>query len=398
MMQSQYDRKKFTTAGFAAICFASVAQMADLAVIPAADAIFEVYSDASDALLNFILSGPQLMIVLSAVLSTVLMQRYKKRPLLIGSFLLLTLASCLGGLIDDPVYVAFMRGAVGFFGGFCAPVSLAWIGEVCYDDEEKNSALVGIFSSVSSGFGLVFSLAAGMLCLTGWRNIFKTYWVFVPMFLFMIFFLPKENFGKTASDEIRTGKASADEKIPGAEYARVLVFAFFTAMIVNVIVYLCAVFVSERGIGDSSFAGIVSAVVTLFTAVICAMFGSVYKRLKKQTETLMLLLSAAAFIVMYFAHGKMLVLISAAMIGCAYGILVSYYYVDAATFVPESSVSKAVPYITAVIGLGSFASSYFTSVMMRIFKTELLGNIFPVLAVCMSVLGAIILFRSIKKQ
>lgn len=382
-------KKGFTVVGFIAICFASVAQMADLAIIPAADSIFAAYPDAPMALLNFILSGPQLLIVLSAILSTLLMRRYNKRTLLLVSFLAMTLCSCLGGAVDQPVYVAVMRGCVGFFGGFCAPVSLAIIGETYHDDEEKNSMYTGLFSCVSAVFGFAFSMVAGILCVNGWRNVFKTYWAFIPMLFFMVFLLPRGNACEPSRTSANDSKSEKKESISMAPYLRILVFSFLAAMVINVITYLCSVFAAERGIGDASFAGLLSAIITLLTAVVCMVFGAIYKVLRRNTEIAMFVVAALALVLLMFAQGKAMAIAGSVLAGVAYGILVSYYYVEVGSCVPNSRISDTVPFITAMIGLGSFASSYFAYFVMGVLGTNLVGDTFGILAVLMVILGVL---------
>ena len=78
--------KKAAVLGTAAFFLINFAYMADMVIIPAADAILLRFSDAPAWLLNFILTGSQLMAVPSALLAPALMRRFRKKRILLFSF------------------------------------------------------------------------------------------------------------------------------------------------------------------------------------------------------------------------------------------------------------------------------------------------------------------------
>lgn len=79
------DNKKglrISLLGMIALCMANFAYMADLVIIPIGDTLFAAFPAASSELMNFILSGPQLIMVFSMLLSTVLMKYLRKERLM----------------------------------------------------------------------------------------------------------------------------------------------------------------------------------------------------------------------------------------------------------------------------------------------------------------------------
>lgn len=370
--------------GMVALCLVNFANMADLVIIPAADAIFGAYPQASMGVLNFILSGPQLIMVVSMLLSTVLMRKISKRTLLLLSFLVFTVSSCLGAVVDNVYYVSVMRAIVGFAGGFCTPVALSLINETYYDDQEKGGAMVGYFCSTSALFGLLMSVAAGYLCVSRWQNVFHVYYAAVPMLLFMFFFLPK-----TAKPQQSAQQNEKTAPMPWLRLLAVVLAVIVGAVLANASNYLSSVYLMEQGLGDSSVAGIFTAIITLMTAVVSALYGQLYKAFRRFTGALMFALLAVSYLLLMVATTKTCALIGAAVNGMAYGILVSYYVAVITSFVPVSQMTTATPVILAALGFGSFLCTYAAYGLMGLLGTATLASIFPYM-MGIAILGCVV--------
>ena len=377
----------------AELCLCNFAYMADLVIIPIGDAIFSAYPDAPTGLLNFILSGPQLIMVASMLLSTALMKRFRKRTLILAGFTVFTVSSCLGAAVDNALYVAVLRGVTGFSGGLCTPVALSLINETYCDDPEKAGAMVGYFSSTNALFGLVMSVAAGILCAARWQNAFKVYYAAVPMLILLFLFLPK---GESPSGMEKTADAG-QEKIPWGQLAPVLLAVVVGAILVNACNYLSSVYIAEKALGDSSFSGVFAAVITLCTAIVSALFGVLYKRLRRYSGAVMFVLAAVCYLLLYIAGGKAVALLGAAVNGMAYGFLASYYAAVITDFVPASKMDTATPLVLAAMGIGSFLSTYAAFGVMGMFGKDTLSAVFPhLLLLCL--LGAAISVLAIRRM
>ena len=382
-----------TPIAMAALCLCNFAYMADLVIIPIGDAIFSAYPDAPTWLLNFILSGPQLIMVVSMLLGTVLMKRFSKRSIILAGFAVFTVSSCLGAAADSAPYIAVMRAVTGFSGGMCTPVALSLINETYCDDPEKGGAMVGYFNSTNALFGLLMSVSAGLLGAAHWQNAFRVYLAAIPMLILLFIFLPKSGAPVKAESAV---SGSSQEKIPWKQFAPILLAVLAGAVLVNACNYLSSVYIAEKALGDSSYSGIFTAVITLSTTVISALFGTLYKHLRRYSGAAMFVLTAVCYLVLYTAAGKAAALLGAVLNGMAYGFLASYYAAVITEFVPASQMGTATPLVLAGLGIGSFLSTYFVYAMMSLLGKSEVSAVFP-LFVVLCLIGAAVSALTVRK-
>lgn len=165
----------------------NVAVMADMVIIPAGNGLYETFQN--DAAVNFILSGPSFIMLFSAMLCGKLMQYLSKKKILVGAMVLFAVSAILGGAVENVYYVLAMRVLVGISMGFVNAAAMALIAEV-YVDEDKRGTIMGIFNATMAGTGAVISLIAGVFAVRSWNEVFKVYWIAVPVIVMMLFFIP----------------------------------------------------------------------------------------------------------------------------------------------------------------------------------------------------------------
>lgn len=376
---------KISIVGLIALFSVNIAYMADMAIIPAADAIFSEFSDAPVSLLNFILTGPQLIGVVSAILAGVLMRRFSKKSILVVFFALFTVFACFGVLIKDPVYVALMRGLVGFSFGGLAPVAIALVTEVYSEDEKKCNGLIGAFNGFTAIIGAIISIAAGILCGIRWDYVYYIYYAAIPFVIMLIFFVPtiKPQRNEPGAQEIVEGKTAWGSII--ALIGSLLIIC----IIFNVMAYQCAMYVAQNSLGDSSFAGILSSVVTITTAVACFLFASLYDRIGRLVSCAIYGFLAIGFAACCFPMGQVWAVICFTILGFGYGLAMTFYYVRASAISSPENAATLTGVIAATIGLGSFLSSFVNTALMNLFHFQNLTSVFPIYIV-MLVAGGIL--------
>ena len=72
---------------------------------------------------------------------------------------------------------------------------------------------------------------------------------------------------------------------------------FFVALLYYIILYLVGVYVSDKGLGDEAFTGLLTSILTISTAIGSIAFGFFYKALKNKVYIPGLLAIAAAFFI-----------------------------------------------------------------------------------------------------
>ena len=345
--------------GLLALFMVNIAYMADLAVIPAADSIYTEFADSPMVLLNFILTGPQLLVVVGAIAATVLMQHMSKKDIIVILMIVFGVAEIFALAIRNPYYLALMRAIGGFCGGCVTPVAIALINEIFAADSKKSETYTGIFNGFTSIIGAILSAVAGMLCAIQWDCVFYVYYATIPIVILLILFVPRTPKEKTRfEDSASEGADNSEEKI---NYFKVGM-GFFSMIIcfatINYMSYLSSMYVAETGIGNESFAGGLVAILTIAAAVICFLFEPIYSKLGNQIATLMYGCILIGYLLAAFAPSTVSTVICYVFLGLGYGIAMAYFYVYIPSIVPMSKVSTFIALVAAMIGVGTFLSSY----------------------------------------
>ncbi len=99
-----------------ALMLTNLAVMNDLVVIPVISNLYGEFADHM-GLVNYIVSGPALIIVLTSLLASFLCKKLDKKVVLIIGGIFFTVGSILGVMMVNPYYMAFMRTLVGIGAG-----------------------------------------------------------------------------------------------------------------------------------------------------------------------------------------------------------------------------------------------------------------------------------------
>src|SRR5215207_6054503 len=110
-----------------------------------------------------------------------------RRRVLIGALAVFTLASLLGGLVDDPALLIAARFIKGAAAAFTVPAALSLITTTFTEGPGRNKALAifNAFGASGFSFGLVFG---GLLTSADWR---LTFLLPVPVAAILLFLIPR---------------------------------------------------------------------------------------------------------------------------------------------------------------------------------------------------------------
>lgn len=379
-----------------AIMLTNIAVMADLVIIPIIADLYKTFP-GQEGVLNYIISGPMLIVVGSSLLATVLLKKLSKKTVIVAGGIIFAVGAICGALITDATYIAIMRTLVGVGTGFVNVVAVTLIADI-YEEEDTRAKMTGYYNASMSLFAIAFSYLSGIIATTStWQNSFTIYWSAIPMVIMLILFVPsiKADEGKTEA-----GKAVISEKEPlGSRYWTMS----FTWLITNIVfgatvLYYISVYIKENSLGDAAFAGMATSVKSLVGFLISMAFGLIYIKLKRQTITLSLLVAAAGILVMILVPSQFSAVVVGTIAGCAYKILFSYAYVQGFKIVPASRINDAVAITTAVYGVGAFISTYFASWLLTVLNTESYTSTWIVAVVILTLLAAFEIVTSINEK
>lgn len=362
----------------------NVAVMADMVIIPAGNGLYETFQN--DAAVNFILSGPSFIMLFSAMLCGKLMQYLSKKKILVGAMVLFAVSAILGGAVENVYYVLAMRVLVGISMGFVNAAAMALIAEV-YVDEDKRGTIMGIFNATMAGTGAVISLIAGVFAVRSWNEVFKVYWIAVPVIVMMLFFIPMT----PSEGDQQAGEEEGSHT--GSPYlmrqVMLMVSCFAYNLVYAVIYYQVSVLVAEQGYGNESIAALLSTLGTVGSCILCILFGTLYSKLKRATIIFGYAGLCISYLMLFLASSPVMAGIACTLCGASYGYGFSYFFLRCTVVVPKEKVSSSISMTTAIGGFGMFLSTYACTMLQKILGTTGIVSLLPV-AIAVSGIGAVL--------
>ena len=362
----------------------NVAVMADMVIIPAGNGLYETFQN--DAAVNFILSGPSFIMLFSAMLCGKLMQYLSKKKILVGAMVLFAISAILGGAVENVYYVLAMRVLVGISMGFVNAAAMALIAEV-YVDEDKRGTIMGIFNATMAGTGAVISLIAGVFAVRSWNEVFKVYWIAVPVIVMMLFFIPMT----PPEGDQQAGEEEGSHT--GSPYlmrqVMLMVSCFAYNLVYAVIYYQVSVLVAEQGYGNESIAALLSTLGTVGSCILCILFGTLYSKLKRATIIFGYAGLCISYLMLFLASSPVMAGIACTLCGASYGYGFSYFFLRCTVVVPKEKVSSSISMTTAIGGFGMFLSTYACTMLQKILGTTGIVSLLPV-AIAVSGIGAVL--------
>ena len=117
----------------AALMLANIPIMADAVIIPISNNLYEAFPGYTGAV-NFIVSGPQLIIAIASLIAAPVMLKVSKKKILVVSGIFCALGLCLGVAADNVWFVLACRAIAGVATGFINVAAVALIAEVYIDE------------------------------------------------------------------------------------------------------------------------------------------------------------------------------------------------------------------------------------------------------------------------
>lgn len=367
------------------LILATIVPMGDLVIIPAANAIYFHFNQVNVGVLNFILSGPALIAVFIAPFVGRGMNRIgKKRMLLIG-MAFFTVGAVLGGIVENALYMAVMRGIVGIAVGIVSPTCMAIIADIFASDEKKLGTMMGFWNAGMSLIGALVSLISGMLVAFNWRYIFSIYLIALPIILMICVFLP----GKSTNEAAADGGPLSLEPMPWKSVWTMYFSYFLGELVLCVMYYEISIYMAELNLGGSMIAGALSTVMTLGTCGACLIFGLLYARFQPFLPGLIHLLIACAYFLFAFFPSAISATIGMVLIGIGNGLIMSYYQTHLAIVVPKNQVSFALGISSSVLGVAMFFCTYFSTFLRIVTDGSIVSVccVLFVLSLAASILG-----------
>lgn len=139
-------------------------------------------------------------------------------------------------------------------------------------------------------------------------------------------------------DVARTNEGGATKKWMVA-IVPLTVQVFFVALLYYIILYLVGVYVSDKGLGDEAFTGLLTSILTISTAIGSIAFGFFYKALKNKVYIPGLLAIAAAFFILSWTDSQIVAAMTLALAGLGWAFYFCFFYTYCTELVPNAKTA-----------------------------------------------------------
>ena len=363
--------------------------MHDFVIFPITDALYAAFPD-STAGVNFIISGPSIVLVIASFIVPLVLRKIDKKTLLIIGGILYAVTAVGGCLIESVAYMSFCRACSGIAYAIAQICAVGLIADY-WMDEDKRAAFVGYFNAAQAAVGAVMGFVSGQLAVVSWQNAYNTYWIAVPLVILIILFIPRASSAAVAAQETEGAATAGDtgRGLGASFWVMVLTFVLVTIAYVTTMSYFISVYVAENAMGDAAFAGTLNSIMAIGSMVMCIVFGFVYSKLNMRTSIPFFFTMAAAILALFLVHDQTVAMISVFVGGGSYGCLIAYAYAEGSIRVPAASVDRASGIVTAAYGVACFAATYIETAIMEAMATDMVSPTYIVFVV-MCVVAAVI--------
>jgi MFS family permease len=346
------------------IMLIAIIQMPNLAILPSIHRITLLFPEKTVAAVQTAVSLPNLISPLVALLVSQLVYYItKKRAILIGLALLFAVGVLCFAFNTAFWHIIFLSCVMGTALGFFVPTTTS----VMFDNftESETQKLTGYQTSFLNGGGIIMSLAGGALATYIWYGGYTVLVLALPVLILCWKFIPQDE------AMYRSGPKKAGER-----KSRLHGDIFYYAVIVLLFQLLNAVsgsnislHVAQGGVGDSSVAGIASALQMAGGVFSGIFFGRLSARFKDMLVPISFAILAVGFVVIsVFQTSLPLILFGCFILGTAMSVIMPQCLYDISRKVDASSSTMATTLVMAVApSIGAFISpSVFTNITTAI--------------------------------
>ena len=321
--------------------------MAGAAIAPALGIIKAHFSEAPAMLVQFIVSMPALLIIITNLFFLSLSRVLRTRAIATTGLLLYVVAGAGCFFVDDIYLLLAMRALLGVSVGLIMPLSTGLL--AYYFPPEQQAQLMGLSAAMNQMGGVVATLLAGLLATIEWNYAFLVYLLGLIALVMVWLWLPDEQLG------------SANKR--GVPFHPRQLLKFHPSVI-GMLLLMTIFFVFP-----TNFAIVASQQQALSTEVITAImvgldvvaffvglaFGSLMNRFRQSIKyfaPLFFLLGYASYLV----PSVSMAVLGSVFIGMANGVGVPYLNTIASIKGGKNSATTVMPLLSAALYLGQFVS------------------------------------------
>jgi predicted MFS family arabinose efflux permease len=284
--------------------------------------------------------------------------RVKYKTILVISLFVSFAGGTLPVLIRNWPVILFSRACIGWNTGVCFALPPALIMKFYQGDEQKNK--LGIGNAFGSAGGTVMLFFSSILVGIKWYLAFAVNLLAVLGFLFILFGMPEPEAQPQRTTELGE---KVKIKLPAPIILNCVIIALMFMLCLPGLA-LVSVIVERIG-GNAVQGGTVSIMYSLSATLISAVFGPLYRTLKKFMAPLCLLLITAGLAILYYAASLFMAGLGLFLVGASL-VTIPAFLSDNGRYVTAESVTFATAILMVCLNTGIFLAGTFIQVSAKL--------------------------------
>ncbi len=330
--------------------------MAGAAIAPALGIIKAHFSETPGLLVQFLVSMPALLIIITNIFFLQLSRRLRTRALATTGLLLYVVAGAGCFFIDDIHLLLVLRALLGVSVGLIMPLSTGLL--AYYFPPEEQARLMGLSAAMNQMGGVVATLLAGLLATIEWNYAFLVYLLGLIALVMVWLWLPNERLGGAGQQRSPFKPSQLLKFHPSVTGMLLLMMIFF-------------IFPTNFAIIATRQTGISTTAVTIIMVgldVVAFFVGLAFGLMMRHLRRPIKYFAPAFFILGYAANlisTASMVIMGCAFIGVANGVGVPYLNTIASIKGGKQSATTVMPLLSAALYLGQFVSPIIVTPLAR---------------------------------
>lgn len=336
------------------LLLSSMTVMAGATISPALPKIQDFFQSESDAefWVKLLLTMPALFTAISAPFAGAIIDRFGRKPLLIGAVVLYGLAGGSGLVLSSLQGLLIGRALLGLSVGAIMTTATALVAD--YYQGVKRNQIMGIQAAFMGYGGVVFLTLGGFLADVSWRLPFLIYLVAFAIAPLAIFALTEP---KTSQIEVSNHNPDPVERLPIATVAVIFLLTFVTMVAFYMIPVQLPFYLQSLGQGGGKESGLAIAASTLASATMSTRYRSVKSTLSFQGILVCVyLLMGLGYIAVSLSESYIFVVLSLSIAGLGLGLLMPNMNVWMNAIAPIQIRGRVLGGVTSAMFLGQFFS------------------------------------------
>lgn len=337
---------------------------AAMLVNPALSSLAEKFPDVPFTSIQLASTLCSLMYVPTNIISGMISgKKVKYKTMALISLIVTTIGGVLPFFVGSSWNIILVcRALLGIGAGLGFPLGNAYIMQ--HFDSKRSASLQGLGSLTQNLAGFAFATIAGWVCMVNVDYVWLAHLILIIPIILVAAFIKEED------SSVPEGPASGNEsatsaKLPGLAILYSVLFGLMFAVFYPLNLNVSAIMTAE-GFGSAAAAGTALSMYTVGGILAGLVFGPMFKALKKWTFAACFVSWVIALFIGYSATNTAMFGLAIGLGGLAIFCVWPATFMSFAEFVPADKSALAAGIFSALLNVGAFLATPFTSVVYTV--------------------------------